>query len=225
MNPSNAQKTLLNSDYPMDQVIFQTTRSVNTSPNLNTASITHNLPFTPLISGVWSLTPDFQETYDLSGGPLGSSFQLYNVYVYTNSNTIDLTIYNNTGSNSTLYFYFYGFMPSNVSTEVGFTASLGSNFIINSEYNYMKLYMTDRVSMPSGSGITTINHGLGYMPFVSSWHDRVGIIQENDQTSLDTTIGQFNTVTVYVDNDNLYLRRYSVTSSPWFVHYRMYVDG
>ena len=89
----------------------------------------------------------------------------YMAYIYSVSDGIRLG-YGNENLNQKLYYRIYGFEPSNSTAKVGKTQKDAKNFILNTDYNYCKLYKKGIVTSDS-----TILHNLGYKPFVLAWEE------------------------------------------------------
>lgn len=175
-NPLNAKFFKLTTDYPLDKVIYLASGSFNMTATLNgLLSFAHNLPFTPLISGSWSLTSDFSVQYDFNTGTTptqNSGFSPFDKSIndpYADATNINLQ-YTNTSSATTAYYRVYGFMPPGVDFNIPGTASSGDNFVLNLDYNYTKLYMYDTVPVGSTPFSQNIVHGLGYYPQIMAWY-------------------------------------------------------
>lgn len=188
--PANVQRAkdfLLTTDFPLDKVTFLRTGSVtlNNTPGTSTSSfsINHGLPFTPLVMGNWSLSSDFSTTYEYNSGPFpytGAGPGIFSrVLAFgppfatpvggANSTNI-LVNYINTSSAVTAYYRMYAFMPDGLADlDVASTAAASDDFIINTDYNYTKLYMSGTIPVPSLPNSFTINHNLGYRPQVNVW--------------------------------------------------------
>lgn len=226
MNPDSAKLMSINSDFPLDKVVYLHTRTVNVSGGgFNDQIFPHGLPFTPLVLAQWSFDSNFATAYDVNGGPRFSpgGTLLFQSILYSDSTNITIFNNNNQGSPITVYWRIYGFMPSTVSEEAGWTASAADDFVVNTEYNYSKLYMSGVTGFSGTSGSTvTVNHGLGYRPQVLVWSEN------STQTSW---IGSFTSeptsgnTRCRVDDENIVLIRDSgALPSPLRFHYRVYID-
>ena len=74
--------------------------------------------------------------------------------------------YANTNTNQRLYYRLYGFEPSNSTAQIGSTQKDAKQFMINTDYNYCKLYKKG-VLDTNGS----VKHNLGYTPLVLAWQE------------------------------------------------------
>ena len=74
---------------------------------------------------------------------------------------------------SRAYYRIYAFEPSNSTADVTPTSTNANKFILNTDYNYCKLYKKGTVS---GNANSTITHNLGYIPQMMAWMETEGII-------------------------------------------------
>lgn len=230
--PANSKKMLLDSDYPIDKIVFSLSGSL-TVPNGTSDSFPypiqfpHGLSFTPLTILLWSNTSDFTVTNEgmdaalLQTALTTSVGQEYSAF--TDSSNIAIYRYNNSGSSQTVYYRIFCFMPSDASEDslVGSTASSGTPFILNTEHNYMKLYK-------AGILTTTDNiysHGLGYIPRVQIWSETGGVVDryvQSQQTDNDLDGSGGATSGVFPDTNNLTWLNPATYDK---IHYRIYVDA
>ena len=154
---------LLNTDYEMDKIVYY--KSGEVMPNnggLYRYIDTFNLGFIPLIFATLSFTEDFSDTKMnemISPDNITISLQAF-------SDGITLDYYNTSNPNQKLYYRIYAFEPSNSTASVGKTQKDAKQFILNTDYNYCKLYKKGVVTTN-----TTITHNLGYVPFVLAWNE------------------------------------------------------
>lgn len=159
---------LYNSHYPVPWIIWKRAYSVSVAGNgaMITQSITHGLPFMPLLIGQWSTNPNFSPSYDISvtipGGGSGGQPETY-VGVSATATTVDFQILNNSTSSRTYYFRLMAFAPPNYANDVT-PVEYSSPFRFNSKYRYQQLYLSG-----SASAGATITHGLGYLPQAKVW--------------------------------------------------------
>lgn len=166
---------LVNSNYPLDKIVYMTSGSMLVPVTFSgDLTIAHGLGFMPLPLILWSNDVDFTTTYTSgdatynSGAIDGSSFTLGQSYnVSADSTNLVINQYNNSGSTKTVYYRVYCFPPSTLDedTEIEHTSSLGNNFILNTDYNYMKLAFTGALS----SGTPSFSHNFGYIPTAMIW--------------------------------------------------------
>ena len=206
---------LLNTDYEIDKIVYFTSGSLLAG---NTQNITHNLGFTPLVFGVCAFNSDFRDPHALP-------------YEYlTQSNTVAFTLgadgtnvqigyddYN--APSSRAYYRIYAFEPSNSAAVVAPTSSNANKFILNTDYNYCKLYKKGTVS---GNANTNVAHNLGYLPQVLAWsEDSSGLIMPIETSVWDSSpFG--NTNGVGVTTSNVQFKFSGVGYSK--IHYRIYYD-
>lgn len=215
--------TLLTSDYPVDKVVWMGTAQT-TVPGFDyrQINISHGLGFAPLVFAQWSATSDFSIPYDEYSGPRSSSFFLdLDTYIETTSTQVTIYNTNNTSSSKPVYWRLAGFMPSTVNTEVQPTASVADDFVINTDYNYQKLYLSDVTTYSSTANSTvTVNHNLGYRPFVLGWAEITGI----GVKSLNPLASIGNTDTLSVNENSIIFTRSPFPYGSTRFHYRIYLD-
>jgi len=170
MTPDNANKTLINSDYPLDKVVFMASGSfTEPSGGFGEYNVPHGLPFRPLLVGTWSTDPNFTISYE-AGTSGFTDLSIAQLTIQSTTNTIRLLPTNYTGSTITYYWRVFGFMPSDVNLDASFTAAQADLFAMSSEYNYTKLWQ-EGVLLWNGT-TQTINHGFGYRPQVDIWFEQ-----------------------------------------------------
>lgn len=162
-------------DYPVDQLMFLRSGSATvpdgTMDFIPGISVGHGLPFTPLPLLTWSNTSDFAIANVWMDASMSSTFfttavgQQYDISAGTTN--VDIMRYNNSGASKSLYYRIICFAPSDagVDSEVLETATQDNMFILNGDYNYMKLAFAGKLT----SGSNTFNHNLGYTPRVFAW--------------------------------------------------------
>lgn len=178
----NPREFLLNTDYEMDKIIYAYTTEQTTSV-VTTIIIPHGLPTVPLVFGVWSTNSDFSNSHELGDydDPWNQTLRciaradLTNIY-------LDLTPAEESGSYvpTTFYINIFGFEPYSDHAVPGWeepsltykklpaTSKYAQNFILNTDYNYLKL-------LRAGNPFTwqtdhaVFRHGLGYVPQVLIW--------------------------------------------------------
>lgn len=215
---------VLTSQYPLDKVIYQHTLSIPIPAfDFADVNILHGLAFTPLVRMQWSTDPNFTTAYGPDGGPRDSTGSPgYQTGVYAIGNRIFVTTTNRFATPVTLYIRIFGFMPSNANASVPSTSVQGAKFVFNTAYNYMKLFSKGITSVPSGSAVRTVNHGLGYIPTVMLW----------GENTLGTFPFVFNNVfpfsgsgefNIDIDTQNVTYTADS-TFDPIVMHHRIYLD-
>lgn len=179
---ANAKNFLLNSDYPQDKVVLLLSGSIPIDSATHT--IPHNLPFTPLVDGCWSMTSDFSTSYEFYSGDFPSGnpgyFFAHEVQLQANSTNVILPTLDIAGGSKTAYYRIFGFEPSDSTADIASPITSSDNFVLNTDYNYMKLY-TSGVANPGTAATYTIVHGLGYKPQVRAWYTVAGISKPTTQ--------------------------------------------
>ena len=209
---TDARNFLINTDYPMDKIIYMASGSFSLGANGAgyTANVAHGLSFTPLLIGTWSTSSSFTVSHECfwSGW---EGVDINSIIMSISSDGTNTKLFAINGSNSaatTIYWRVYGFMPSNINLDVSYTASLSSNFQLNSDYNYTKL-IPELTGIATAAATTTITHNLGYRPQVIIWiKDGMELEQRNISGYAKVT-----TTTVVI------------TAPSNDVHYRIYADG
>ena len=207
---------LLNTDYEMDKIIYFKEGSF-TTPHGQYKSITinHNLSFVPLVFGILSFNSDFTNTrtipFSLSTIAASSTSSCS---LDADSTQISLSYLDEPGRFSTTVRYrIYGFEPSNSREKVGATNKYAKNFILNTDYNYCKLYKKGVAN--SGE---TITHNLGYIPQTLAWKETTfygdPIISPIDDSTLSTSEVTINSQKV----------KFNVPDATK-IHYRIYYDA
>lgn len=217
---ANAKDFLINSDYPMDKVVFLTSGSLVLDGDPH--SFAHGLPFVPLTGGYWSFSADFSTSYEFYSGdfPSGNPSFIFAHQVDVSSDATNITIGTQDiiGDVPTVYYRIYAFEPSDSNADIASPLSSSDAFALNSDYNYMKLYSSG-VANPGTAATYTITHGIGYKPQVHAWYtwlgDTVPMVRAGD-----TANGQ---VTLAVNDNTI------VMSNPYGLNitrldYRIYLD-
>lgn len=156
-NPNNFY---LDSDYPMDKIVyfFEGTLRYKDEFPIQYDTIPHDLGTVPLITGVYS--NDNWQTVE----SIPASSEILEVF----SNESEIRIYAFNGTTDEYKIRLYGFLRSGVDIATNGTSEFGERFILNSDYNYLKLAMVDSV-LADSNGHATINHQMGYAPLMMAW--------------------------------------------------------
>jgi hypothetical protein len=176
---TDARNFLLNSDYPLDKVIYRASGSFALGAYFSTESLSipHGLSFTPLPVLQWSTSSDFSVVYEAGTGPppddiiLGFLGIAMNCTADGTNINIDVTNFKSTAY--TIYYRVFGLMPSDENEEATSTQDAGDSFVLNTDQNYAKLIDSGKLTL---STTTTVTHGLGYEPQVFMWIEDSGII-------------------------------------------------
>lgn len=153
---------LFNTDYEMDKIILFKQGEFTT-----TTEIDHGLNFAPLVFGIWSIDKDFKSVNTLGwadSSPQIGYTPLLSVECYATSSKIKLTSAGNS-NNTKIYYRVYGFEPSGVHENSPKTSKHANQFVLNTDYNYLKLYKTGVFTTANEQ----IAHNFGYIPIVMAW--------------------------------------------------------
>lgn len=193
-----AKNFRITTDYPLDHVIYLNSGSatINFPTAGQLVTIPHNLPFTPLVSGNWSLTSDFSVSYEYGSGTFPSNnaaAQIFNIKmdIYADATNVYISPVNVSGSPQVIYYRVFGLEPSDSQADIPFTASSGDPFVLNSDYNYTKLYQEGVSNSPPIPSTQTVSHNLGYRPQVMPWvTNSLNQRRPIDSTSISVITGQ-----------------------------------
>ena len=166
MAKADPKDFILNTDYEMDKIIYYTEGEI--TPGSTNFIMVDNLSFVPLLFGNCAFNSDFSDSRMSPYVQWVDNGQIeFQYWAGLSSGRVFIGIrYNNTeNANKKLYFRLYGFEPSNSTTKTPKTSKLSKKFILNTDYNYCKLYKKGVVS-----GDAEIEHNLGYIPFVLAWN-------------------------------------------------------
>lgn len=157
---SNPNDFLLNTDYEMDKIVyFKSGDIMPTSGSVYIDSFDYG--YIPLVFATFSFTEDFSDTR------MSWTFtDTLTINLEAVSNGIKLTYRNTSNPNQKLYYRVYGFMPSDSKANTGNTQKSAKQFILNTDYNYCKLYKKGIATSD-----ITITHDLGYTPLVLAWQE------------------------------------------------------
>lgn len=156
----NSREFLINSDYPMDKIIYF--KQYDNLPGGESVSIPHNLPFIPLLFGVWSMNADFSDPRGFAG--------LYANFGYVSISADSTYVHISSVTDSPAYIRIYAFEPSDSHADIPPTNTMAGEFILNSDYKYSKLQQALIVDYNGGVGVS-VPHNLGYKPQVMAWEE------------------------------------------------------
>jgi len=222
-NPATARNFRFTSDYPMDMIIYLKSGSFAVAgyPDGGTVSFAHNLPATPLVNMVWSLSSTFDICYLSGSGPPpqdATRFTPFGVSADVSADATNISIaYNNsTDPAITIYYRIYGFEQSDGEDDYEFTASSGDPFVFNTDYNYTKLFENT-----TGSPIITT---LNYLPqtelFSEDGSGNIGPPPTNGSNTLNQT-GATSAIGFLVTTSTVTL---DTGGAPETLHSRIYLD-
>jgi len=220
---------LLDTDYPFDKVIFKSQGSFTVANGDlgDQFSIPHSLPFTPLPRILWSNSSNFSTAYSVgdvayytnidgtTGLNLGQSYT-----VTADATNVYINRYNNSGGNKTVYYRIFCFQPTTASDSAlsSPTSANDNNFILNSDYNYLKLFKRGQLT----TGSPSFTHALGYIPKVWLW-SQVGSSVDSLVYSQVVFPPSSSTIEQGVTIDNNNLTWVSPGTAYDSVHYRIYL--
>lgn len=223
---ANVPDFLLNTDYPLDKVVFLNSGSITFAVSGTDYIFAHGLPFTPLIKVTWSTSADFSTTYGVGDGPVSTDpnfpFLPQLTLAYADSTNVTLS-FGNPGSVATAYIRVYAMMPTDVEQEVDFTANAADSFVLNTDYNYTKLYMSGVTSSSSTPGSSEfVTHNLNYYPQVEVWFTK------GSSTYATSFVQMLDGVQIYesfeISTTDLTMRRDPSLATTEYFHYRIYAD-
>lgn len=127
---------IANSDYPFDMITYYKEYSVTMNDQTTqTITFAHNLPYKPLLFGVFSETPDFADSYALNNAPLSS--------ISVSSDSTNVRLYRTDSfrfwKNRKIYFRIYGFAPVTWTGDCAPTARTSSNLLLDTDKQYCQL--------------------------------------------------------------------------------------
>lgn len=161
---------LLNTDYEMDKVIYFIEGTLNAGSY--DVKIPHDLGFAPLLFGVCAFNSDFSDARAIPFEWVTQSNTIqFNAYSTSSDFILDYLNYED--STSKIYYRIYCFEPSTVRTALKPTSDSAKTFMLNTDYNYCKLFAKGVVN---GDTTTVVNHNLGYIPQVLVWAESNGHI-------------------------------------------------
>lgn len=155
---------LLNTDYEMDKIVYFVSGEVMPTGNTMIYIEDYDLGFIPLIFATFSFSEDFSDTR--MDHMLNYDNNSPTITIEALIDGIMLQYTNDSSPNQKLYYRIYGFEPSDSTANVPSTQDKAKEFILNTDYNYCKLYKKGVTSSNK-----TIDHNLGYTPFVLAWEE------------------------------------------------------
>lgn len=216
-----------NSDYVTDYVAFATSGSFQvTLSSYGTASktITHSLPFTPLPGGYWSLSSTFTTAYGFGANvyPAPNSSEP-SVIVRSTSSGLILSVvapYIASGTRTyTIYYRLYCLDPGSSAHNYTPSTTEPGNFMVDTDYNYMKLYQAGEFIMSSAESAFVVSHNFGYVPCIDCWADLGSGIEPIVQIQLGTVHSNVLTPAVEVSTTTFKINPVDAT-----IFYRIYYD-
>lgn len=148
------------SDYELPAFVYKKIGQFVVTPNtFVTYKFEHGLDFVPLIWGQWDTNPDFSNARDISG------MDLDGLVAFTDERYVYFNYYFN--QQQTVYFRVWGMTPPGY-IGVATPISDDSRFIMNTDDEYLQIYMKGKVQPMAAPG-PIIHHNLGYVPLTRVW--------------------------------------------------------
>lgn len=222
MLPAQARGTILNTDYPIDKVIYRSAviPVAISSFGFNDISVPNPLGVKFLPIAQFSLDPTFEtNVYDENSGPWSGGFEMYSTAVYITASEIKITTNNNTAPAVTLYFRIIGLPIKGSTLDYPHTSGY-EPFVFNTDDNYMKLYLSDMRTLATTASFD-ISHNLGYKPRCLFWADYAQGLGLVTFVSADYVAGGY-TVIPRVGNTGISVQ--NMTFATVDVHYRVYIE-
>lgn len=185
---------LLNTDFPLNKVVYLNSGSFPVADGASVEiNVPHGLTYRPLLIGTWSLTSDFSISYE-QGTSGFTDLSIPQLTIQSTPTTIRFIPLNFTGSTVTFYWRVFGFMPSDVSTDSNYTASVADTFTLSSDYNYTKLWQEGFLVWSNSNQV--INHNFGYRPQIEVWYEEPldGTILTKWSQGLDSSFTGLDTI-------------------------------
>lgn len=149
------------SDYLMDYIVWKYEGTLQIGSSIEKYRIPHGLPYTPLVTGIWSKTPDFAVTNEMDWG--GGVVEGAIMAVAAKGG--DVIIYGGfTKEPMTVYFRIIGFRDPSFDGNVE-AISIRNDFRKNTDFNYPKIHLAGVINTDGA----TIYHNLGYIPQIRAW--------------------------------------------------------
>lgn len=208
---------LLNTDYEMDKIIYFKEGSFTTPHGqYESIVINHNLDFIPLVFGILSFNSDFTNTATIPFG-FNTGAGLHDRVssdLYADGTQIGLSFLDEPGKYpTTIRYRIYGFAPSDTRGKAGATSKYAKNFILNTDYNYCKIYKKGTATPGE-----VIKHKLGYIPQVLAWRENLFYGEPIIEPINDANFGS-STISVNTQQVNFNVQ--DATK----IHYRIYYDA
>lgn len=225
---------LLNTDYEMDKIIYF--KEGKYTPQNMRVQIPHTLGIAPLITGVWSKYADFSEPHSFTTSEIDYSTNTYAIdSILCTSDESNIDLYQSSGPiSSPTPFDFYvrliGFEPSGSHKNLPKTSQNANKFILNTDYNYLKLYKAGVENVVLSGGIyqpITLEHNLGHHAQGLFWAESGGSgwieIRNISQANLANIYTDKAGVESYTDKFIVYPP--SANGLTKKIHYRIYYDA
>lgn len=233
---TKAKNFLLTTDFPLDKIIYLAEGSfaLGAFPSLAvTTNVPHGLPFIPLMNMIWSTDPNFSVSYTAGSGPPTTDILVSNLgatsSIYSDITNVVITAQNFLLTPITFYYRLYAFEPSDSSADLSPTANSADNFVLNTDYNYTKLYIDSKLTLSLSTTITT---ALGYIPQVEAWAERPAsgpLLRRISPPDTNSNVLNYSTITPtgnfgFIATNNAFQFLSFGTPAADFLHARIYLD-
>lgn len=211
---------LLNTDYEMDKIIYFTEGSLSAGQSV---TLSHDLGFIPLIFGVCAFSSDFSDPHSIPYEEITQNNTI-TFTAYAKNDRIELSYVDQNGDHPTIYYRIYGFEPDGSNATVAPTNNVAKKFVLNTDYNYCKLFQKGSVN---GNTATSITHDLGYIPQTLVWGEATDY--QNNKIIFPITRSDFSNIDGTQTIDGIVVTttqiRFEATLYQYDkIHYRIYYD-
>lgn len=145
------------------------------------AKYQHNLPFTPIIVGVWSLSPDFSTSYTI-GDPRYAQASGYGFSAFADSSYVYVRGSSSNSVARTFYFKIFSYVAPDYDGDVT-PISDESKFHFSTDNNYLQIHEQGKVTF-TDQQVVNIPHNLGYLPLFKVWETTNQDFWENGLKSI-----------------------------------------
>lgn len=206
----------------------------------NSFTVAHDLGFAPLIFGFWSETEDFTSPipFSMSPGinyydPTDQTYKTLFDAIQVTASTTEISFYARQTTSHPVYYRIYAFMPTDLDLDAATTSQHAEKFIINSDYNYRKVFMAGDVLLERDTSVqpvsikpVTINHNLGYKPQVMVWVGQsTGSIQQFQASQFANTQLRIRKEAVEVNEQSVIITApFPQSVGDYKAYYRIYYD-
>ena len=209
---ANIQNYIINSDYPMEKVAGVFEGEGDTASGSTTFTLSNHVQKALLIDGVFS-EDDWQTSFPISAGDTTRDVGFL-VVLACYEDHIEWRFFSNAGKH--VKYRIWGFLPEDYPTQVNPTDSASAYpFTIDTTKNYMKVFKDGRATVTAGNSVT-VNHNLGYIPFVKVWggdNTKWALINQGVQINIDYPVTVTASQLIFNDID---------TTQDYY--YRIYVN-
>lgn len=234
---ADPRKFRYNSDFHSPAFVWKDNFTITTGTGSGTTwyEVEHNLPYTPLLCGVWRYKENDGEWSNYLNVAGGRNFYFSNTGTLFSEGTFRLlqVIANGTKVRVGIFkavhsavtnphiitgeFHLFAFAPYDFSGPVVGIEDY-NKFRVNSDEKRSMITQETWIDVPANT-TTEYNHGLGYVPIVRWWRNADGdwldAIQNNELISWGGTDLRFNGIRV--DEDKVYISNGLSTSQRYYI--------